>query len=344
MSNQPQYASIDFQTPVGRLVSGNLSVASDKGYNGVVREKPQYFFALAIPKADPSSIPLLQKLQNHAWTSYQAVQGNAVLQKMQAGPIGAVFPAGIQAPFAWKVEDGDSPEFAGREGWAGCWILKFAGTFAPNVCNAQNQQLNPASIQLGSYAQVAGSSSINGKMDHTAGIYLNYRFVRVVAPADGVNVPIITTGPTAAQAFGDSGYTGPLPAGVGQPAPGGMPQPPAPAYAPQQPAYAPPQGQNYASQQPAYAPPAPPQQPGVGNYTPPPAPAPSVPAGAAPAHGYPAAAPMSPQSYPATAYPSNPTPGTYPGVQPHHGVLQPPAPGAPPAHGMPPVPGQYPQQ
>lgn len=343
------FPAFDFATEVGRLVSGSLSVASDKGYNGVKRETPQYFFALALDKRNPANTELLGKIQNHGWTSYAATPHAAIVHsKITHGPIGAIFPPGVQAPFAWKVEDGDAPEHAGKEGWPGHWILKFAGTFPINCVNAHNQQIDAASIRLGAYVQVAGSTTINGNADHTAGIYLNYRFVRLLDPGQ-----LIVAGPSAAQAFGDAPVPQ-LPPGAqiaaNAPMPGagagpGMPPPPAGYGQPQAPAGYP---------QPGNAP----QPPQVGHYTPPPAPAPqhqpahayapAVPAGAVQAPGYPPAptagpaAPATyPGSYPATAYPSNAAPQPYP-QQP--GNYAPPV-GAPGGHGQAPqsaAPGSYP--
>lgn len=337
MSNQkPKFPQLDFTTGVGRLVSGSVSVASDKGYNGVKREVPQYFFAFALPKSDPGAVPLLQKIQNHAWTSYAATpHAAAVHAKITHGGIGSVFPPGIQAPFAWKIEDGDAPDNAQREGWAGHWVFKFSGTFPVNCANAQNQQLDPRAVQLGAWVQMAASVEINGNGDHTAGIYMNYRCVRVID-----NGVLIVPGPNAATLFGDA--VPPLPPGAvtAGSTPGAPPAAPVPAAYGQQP---------------------PQQPPAVGNYTPPPvgAPAPTAPAGAVPAPamhqqpGAPGVPPTYPAGYPGTVYPSNPgnvappvvgygTPGQapgyapppaanpgypapqgYPGVQPHPGFLNP---------------------
>lgn len=333
--------AMDFVTDVGRLVSGSVSVASDKGYNGAVREKPQYFFAVAIPKTQPNINKLLSDIQQNAWTSYQGVQGGqGVLQRMQHGPIGSVFPQGMQAPFAWKVEDGDAPEHATKEGWQRAWVLKFAGTFPVHCANAQNQQLNPVTVQLGSWVQVAGSTDINGKTDHTAGIYLNYRIVRVIDSGT-----LIVPGPNAAQIFGD--VVPPLPAGVTPtggavlpppPAGYGAPQQPgnytpgpapAPHVAPQQPGATPQYLQPSASYPPAAGQPGTHMQPAGGATpaypssapgNPPVAYAPGVPAGAVPAPAAPGAPGMPQPGYQATAYPSN-APGAYPGVQPHPGFV-----------------------
>lgn len=358
MNTKPQYPSVDFVTQVGKLVSGSLHIASDKDFHGKPRDKPQYWFAVAIPKVDPASgqpnqaiLQLLGQIQQHAWDSYKnQAQGAGVLTAMQSGPIGALIPQGFRAPFAWKVENGDWPENAGKAGYAGNWILKFSGTFPPNVCDARNGQMNPATVPLGSYVQISASTEINGKFDATAGIYLNYRFVRVVAVADGVSIPIIQTGISAASAFGDQGYAGPMPAGV--PAPGSHPvgiQATQAAYTAtygQQPAYGTPalQAAPVGPTAPAGVQMPPPpagvttapqghlqQQTGqVGVYTPGPAPAPGVPAGSVQA---PAGAPA-PMAYPAaqptqaapgypTAYPSSaPAQQQYAQVQPHQAFVQ----------------------
>lgn len=364
MNAKPRYPKFDFLTPLARLVAGSLHIPSDKDTQGKPRDKPQYWFHIAISKTDLSNpaapnqaiLQQLGQIQQHAFDTYASTPyRDAIQTKIRSGPIGALIPQGFRAPYAWKIEDGDWPENAGKEGHAGHWILKFSGTFAPNVCDNSPafNQLNGATIQLGSYVQVAASTEINGNFDDTAGIYMNYRFVRVIAAADGVTVPIIQAGINGAAAFGDQGYTGPLPAGVQPAAAGHMVgayhgNPGVPAGWPQnqQPAYGTPAPQAAPSGPTApggvQMPPPPAQQQGgqVGVYTPGPAPAPGVPAGSVPAPagapaptGYPAAQPMqAAPGYP-TAYPSNPpAPGgigpteaaqqQYAQVQPHQAFVQ----------------------
>lgn len=357
MNNKPQYSKLDFTTRPGRLVSGNLATPSDKGYKGAQREVPQYFFALAVPKVPnpprpDGSNPTLQQLtdiQNHIFQSYAGMgqSGAGVVQRMQSFPIGSTMPGGATAPFAWKIEDGDHPDNAGKEGWAGCWIYKFTTTFPFGVCDANNQQMDPATVKNGWWAEVAGNCVINGQLDHTAGLHLNPRFVRIVGYA-----PEIVGGPQADQVF--TAPPAALPPGVSatpvapqqampqQQAPvGNYQQPPAPAptAAPQQApnamdqyqqlsgSYPPQAGQPGTPMQhaggampasPSNMPPAPQPQAMPGNpaaqptnYTP--APSPGAPA---PAGGAPAAYAPQPGMPSGTAYPSNQPPA---GVNPHPG-------------------------
>ena len=343
MNSKPQYPRLDFTTDVARLLSGNLATPSDKGYKGEKRETPQYFFAIGIPKNAPRAVQTLTDIQNHTFQSYGSMGagGAGVVQRMQSFPIASTMPGGATAPFAWKIEDGDHPDNAGKEGWSGCWILKFTTTFPFGVCDQNNNQLDPAAVKLGWWVEVAGNAVINGQTDHTAGIHLNPRFVRVV----GYDKEI-TPGPSPDQVFGAPPAA--LPPGVsatpvapaqpmpGQqqyqqaPAVGNYTQPPAPAPAsPPQTSYPPQQPANYApsastaapagsySAQPAAPgnlPPAagtPPPAQAPTAYNPAPPPAVPAPGGSAPAaYGQPQAMPSG------TAYPSNQPPT---GVQPHPG-------------------------
>lgn len=261
MSKHPR---IDLKTPCGRLVAGNLATASE-GKGKYKKDKPQYFFALAVSKHDPQISQLLQQIIGHAWQTYQFAP--PVIQRIQNAPYGDPLRA---ANFAWKIDDGDDPKFADKEGYPGSWILKFATTIPFRCADAGNQQLDPNTIDLGNYGDVAFSVEINGNIDDTAGIYLNPVCFRLL----GFGTKIIS-GPSIDQLMGNA---------PAQLPPGASMTPVAPSGMPDQPAYGAPGGQNpmlpegYASGQ-------------------------GAPAGAQPiqpAHG--AAQP----GYPATAYPSNP--------------------------------------
>lgn len=218
---------VNITSPVGRIVMGSLydpSTTDAEGKPLVVKTGPNagqprvnYFFALAIPKGpEPhwAHTPWGQQIWN---------VGNTA------------FPQAGQSPaFAWKIEDGDSqvPNKRGRkpcenEGWAGHWILKFSGGYAPKVYRADGagyvQITDKDAIKPGSYVEVAFSVDGNGSTSQP-GVYLNHSMVCFRAYG-----PEITFGPDVnAAGFGAS----PLPAGASMtPPPSAIPMPAMPAAA-----------------------------------------------------------------------------------------------------------------
>lgn len=316
------YPRIDLRTPVGRLVMGDLAKPNPNDMHGKPRDKPQYFFALAVPKSDPNVIPLINQIMQHAWNSYSQMPD--VTGRLQAG---------LAAPdFAWKIDDGDQ-KHADKQGCAGCWIFKFATTLPIRAANRENQQIDPATIELGSYADVAFTVAINGNRDRTAGIYMNPNCVRLlgygerIVPGPSIDT-LMGAAPAALPPGASMTPVAPGSGGAGypqQPGSGGAGYPQQPGYAPvpiqapapheghvQQPGLAPhgQTGSGYAANPgyPSNHQPAPPLPP-VGNYD----------ANGPVAPGYATGAPapaMQAPGYPATAYPSNP-PGVPAGATPH---------------------------
>lgn len=196
-------------TPVGRIVMGSLykpGTTDAEGKPLVVKNGPNagqprtnYFFALAIPKGTE---------RHWAETPWGA----------EIWKVGhTAFPNAAQShSFAWKIEDGDStiPNKRGRkpvenEGWAGHWILKFSGGFAPKVYRSENggfvQETQVDSIKPGYFVQVNGTVDGNGSQTQP-GIYLNHSMVCL----SGYGAEI-SFGPDVNEAgFGQS----PLPAGA----------------------------------------------------------------------------------------------------------------------------------
>jgi len=359
MNTQQQQRSpfIDFVTDPGRLVSGDIAKASDKGYQNVKLPEPVFFFCIAVPKQSPKIPELFWRFNQHALACYARAQN--IQQAIQAFPIGSMPPAGYdRGPFSWKIDDGDHPSERDKEGRAGCWLIKFKTKYPFDVLGANKQQINPASVHLGVWVQVAGRMSINDKFDGTCGISLYPSYVWVVG--DGQR---ITNQPSAEQLFGNAAPQ--LPPGVtpysGAPAPvaqpgayganpyqpqqghyGAPPAAPSPNYtptpggaaygahpAPYQPAYAPPAGQPAPTAYPpnggyAAAPQSPSNQPmPQGAYAPNPAYAGPPPASVPGAPAYGTAAP-------APGYGTPPSPGTaYPSNQPVGNGYPAPAAGAP---------------
>lgn len=188
---------VDLLTPVGRLVQGSL-------YNGATTDaenrplvyktgpnigqpRVNYWFNVAIAKG----------AEQH-WN--QTEWGKKIWGVGQSG-----FPQGqANSPhFAWKIIDGDStiPNTLGNrpcdnEGFAGHWILKFSGSFAPSLYNENGTipLTEPNAIQLGDYIQVYGYIEDNGSTQQP-GVYLNHSMIaragygqRIIAGADPKSV------------------------------------------------------------------------------------------------------------------------------------------------------------
>lgn len=208
-------------TPVGRLVRGSLYTPNDKDFDGkplVVKTganagqaRVDYFLALAIPKAGE------QHWSQTAWGAKIWQVGHTA------------FPQAAQRPdFAWKIDDGDSqvPNKKGRkpcenEGWAGNWILKFSGGFAPKVFRQEGAgyvQITEADyVKPGYFIEVNGTVDGNGNQNNS-GVYLNHSMVCFRAYG-----PEIVFGPSVEEAgFGQSA----LPAGATlTPPPSALPMP-----------------------------------------------------------------------------------------------------------------------
>lgn len=299
-----------FTTPVGRLVQGSLSQPQTTDQQGNLRVKksgpnagqpdPQYFIAVAFPKNDPQ------------WPAFYAIldaQARADFPHLFPVPGGPC----VNPAFSWKVIDGDGVDSTGKsnaskEGFAGCWVVRFSSAFAPKCFQQPNfaahQQLpDPSVIKRGYYVQVNGTVDGN-KNAQKPGIYVNLDMVNWVGSG-----PEIISGPDAGEAFGQGA---PLPPGasavpVGMMAPGGgaaAAYPGAPVAAPAAPAYPQPvaapaaPAPAAASPSPAAASPAPANvQPYAGYMAP--APAPAMPGAPPPAPAAPAPAPAGPAMLPA---------------------------------------------
>jgi hypothetical protein len=215
-----------FTTPVGRLVMGSLykpNTTDAEGKPLVVKNGPnagqprvQFFFALAIKKSAESH------WSQTAW--------GAIIWKIGY----AAFPQAASSPaFAWKVEDGDSavPNKKGKrpsdhEGWAGHWIVKLSGGFAPKVFQQNGSSFDelsqPDFVNAGDFVEVRAGVDGNGSQSQP-GVYLNYSMVCFRAYG-----PRIVFGPSVEEAgFGQSA----LPAGASIVPPAStipLPLPPAP--------------------------------------------------------------------------------------------------------------------
>lgn len=200
-----QHERINYVTPVGRITSGSVTEKRTQNHLGqpFAPEDQDHYIGLAIRKDQPGINEFIGMLYNHALASYGRVQGGQnIIQYIQ----GQQWPNG----FHWKIKDGDKPNAKGNldANAAGCWVLHMSTKFPFKACNAQNVEIDPATIKRGYYVDIAGSVAINGMMDATAGIYLNPSFIRLQAFGDE-----IVSGPSMEQAFANAGPVA-LPAGA----------------------------------------------------------------------------------------------------------------------------------
>lgn len=208
--------SVNFTTPVGRLVEGNLyegSTTDAENNTLVIKSGPNagqprvdYYFALAVPKGAE------QHWAQTEWGAKIWEVGHKSFPNGQAN----------SPSFAWKVVDGDStiPNRRGRkpcdrEGFKGHWILRWSSGYAPRIFNANGTQAitETGAVKLGYYVQVNGTIAGNGSQQHP-GIYLNHSMVALAGYGDE-----IVLGPDPASAgFGSA----PLPPGASATPVGGM--------------------------------------------------------------------------------------------------------------------------
>jgi hypothetical protein len=174
---------VQFFTPVGRFVSGDLVTKRDKDHQNrpIAPDKQTYQFGLAIRKDDPGVGPLIQLFANTAYQYYQS-KAPHVAQKV-------VNWMQTFDGFSMKVTDGDAPNQKGQKNvnTAGCYVFWFStgldiiGSIAPS-----NAQIPVSQIKRGWYIDVAGSCAANELTDDNAGIYLNPTVVRLIAEGDEI--------------------------------------------------------------------------------------------------------------------------------------------------------------
>lgn len=208
-------AKVNFTTPVGRLVQGDLYTPNDKDAENkplVYKTGPnagqpriEYYAALAIPKTrGPDG-----QVQHWATTEWGA-------KIWQAGHAFMPNAHALGDNFAWKVKDGDStkPNKRGKipaqtEGFPGNWILSLSSGYPPVTYTMVNQPpKSPAAfpqkdgINLGDYVEINANVDGNGAQNQP-GVFVNLGMVCL--NSYGVR---ISKGPDVASAgFGASGVT-----------------------------------------------------------------------------------------------------------------------------------------
>lgn len=198
----------EFLTPVGRLVQGDPFEAQTKNMQGqplmTMSGQPtqRYFIAVAFAKTDQAFGAFYAKLVEVARGSFPQLfnaQGQCSHPR-----------------FSWKLVDGDGVDDNGKpnankEGFAGCWVVKFSSSFAPRCFHAGHYQpheqiQDPKAIPRGYYVRVAGTIEGNDNAQKP-GLYVNLSMVELAGQG-----PIISSGPDAGAVFG--GVAGALPAGA----------------------------------------------------------------------------------------------------------------------------------
>lgn len=204
----------NFISPVGRFVQGSLFELQTKNQDGTPiivktganagQPGSRSYFALAYKKDDPQFAPFYAQMVAEAKASFPAhfdAAGNCT-----------------HPSFAWKLIDGDGIDQNGKknaekEGFAGCWVLKFGGSFLPRVfytgrTRPEDQIKQPELCPRGWYVRVVGSMKGN-QPSNKPGLYLNPDIVEVCGTGD-----VIVSGPDAAELLGQAPAVA-LPAGAG---------------------------------------------------------------------------------------------------------------------------------
>lgn len=210
----------------GRLVAVadgmDLVKPSLTDMHGKPRPKPQYFFRVAIPKTTPGineQLVQIAHFAHQAYAQYPFIQTRILPPAAPGHPqYYSIGRKGTQ--FAFKIDDGDVPNQRGKigEGYAGCWIFNFATTLPLRCINRENVAIGAENFRLGCFVDVAFNVEPNGKLDHTAGIYLNPNFVRLLGYGQEIQ-----RGPTAEEAFANAPAQLPPGASMTPLAPGGAP-------------------------------------------------------------------------------------------------------------------------
>ncbi len=166
--------TVEFLTPVGRVVQGHPLDKQDKNMQGqpLMTQSGQptqrFFVALAFQKTDASFGQLFGLMQQVAQASFP---GMVLLP-----------PSDPRCRFSWKIADGDGMDDnnkpnANKPGFAGCWVVKFQSSYVPKCYYAgkyrpEDQITDPKFIKRGWYARIAGTIEGNGQANKP-GLYMN---------------------------------------------------------------------------------------------------------------------------------------------------------------------------
>ena len=154
-------------SPMGRMVQGHplRPITKDMQGNplrpfrdGTPRQN--FFLAVAVKKSNKKIDFFMETIENVARNAFPRIKN-------------------LSCPsynFSWKIKDGDIPNSEGeiKEGFEGCWIIRFSNCFCSEVVDLQTRQpiINQEGIKCGDYVQVVASIKGNGNKEKP-GLYLN---------------------------------------------------------------------------------------------------------------------------------------------------------------------------
>ena len=235
-------SKIELTSPRGRLVQGDAFEPQTKDQNGApltIKTGPnagqltqKWFMAVAFQKDDPTTLPYLQKMAEHARTCWPAYF--AAFNANTPPLFGCSHPR-----FSIKIMDGDGLDDNGKsnaakDGFAGCYVVKYSTSIkAPGVWQEPNfddmaQITDPRALPCGYYVRVLHTVSSN-ENDQRPGMYVNLD--KVAISADQAGAAVIQRGTSAADAFGGAGGATPPPTTPpAVPAPVTPPPPPHSGY------------------------------------------------------------------------------------------------------------------
>lgn len=218
---------IEFTSPVGRLVAGDLWTARTEDFQGnplTVKTGPnagqarqEYFVGLAIPKNHPE------------WPAFHAL----VVAAARQGFPNLFDAAGNchRADFAFKITDGDSNVMnrnnsrpCDKEGYPGNWVVSMSTSLGIKVVDQALKPIMPESkaVKRGDYIRIAGSIAPNGNPTNP-GVFINPSFAQFSHQGDE-----IVSGPDAATVFGSKPMPTPPAGAVTTPGPALQAMPSAP--------------------------------------------------------------------------------------------------------------------
>lgn len=180
----------NFVSPVGRLVQGDPFTPQTKDMQGNPRKTPQYFIGVAYKKTDPQ------------WPAFEAIirgEAQASFRDFFDDKGNCKHPS-----FSFKIIDGDGLDGNGKpnsakEGFAGCWVVRFTSTYPPECYPIDSfTPLMGEGMKKGDFIQVSGNVKGNDNRQKP-GVYVNLSKVKLRSVGEEIK-----TGPDAATIFGDA--------------------------------------------------------------------------------------------------------------------------------------------
>lgn len=214
---QPQVQGVDYEVSgLGRIVQGDLDTLDNKDYatgkprlNGDGTEKkPENFFAVAFPKMVPNPQSPGQMMPNPDWARMKAYINKVGKAAWPSFWPGAAVEC-VNPNFSNKITDGDGYDKQGvhnatKEGFAGCWVMRFSSQFLPKRFYQgryapQDQITEPGAIKRGDHVRVIFTSASNTSTQ-SPGLYVRASSVELCHVGTAI-VSANSGGPDAAAGF-----------------------------------------------------------------------------------------------------------------------------------------------